>query len=115
MQGRPPNKRLTPEQQQAADTFIDAAEPDRTGKASNGAPSSNPSPEPADRPPRYPWEASHVRDDVIKGYPLRLPEKLYLKLKYVSEETGRSMNQLCNDAVASAVEKELATLVEEDS
>lgn len=116
MQGRPP-KRLTPEQQQAADLFIDAAEPDRTGKtpSPNGASSSRSSPEPTDRSPHYPWEAPHVRDDVTKGYPLRLPEKLYLKLKFVSEETGQSMNQLCNDAVAHVVEKKLAALVEEGS
>lgn len=58
----------------------------------------------------YPWEEPQVREDVKKGYPLRLPEPLYLKLKYISEETGRSMNKLCNDAVEELVERKLEEL-----
>ena len=51
----------------------------------------------------YPWEESHVREDVKTTYPLRLPEPLHLKLKYVSEQTGLSMNEICNRAVRDEV------------
>lgn len=61
-------------------------------------------------PDRLPWHEPQVRDDVVKGYALRLPEPLYLKLKYVSKQTGISMNQLCNEAVRGLVELELEEL-----
>ena len=48
-----------------------------------------------------------MREDVKQTYPLRLPEPLHLKLKYLSERTGRSMNELCNRAVRELVEEQL--------
>ena len=54
-----------------------------------------------------PWEDERVRDDVVKGYALRLPEPLYLKLKWVAAERGQSMNELCRDAVEEVVEAHL--------
>lgn len=29
----------------------------------------------------YPWEEPHIREDVKKNLPLRIPEPLYMKLK----------------------------------
>lgn len=55
-----------------------------------------------------PWEAEHVREDVMKGYALRLPEPLYLRLKWVAEQTGRSINTVCREAVEAEVERVLA-------
>jgi predicted DNA-binding protein len=46
-------------------------------------------------------------------YPLRLPEPLHLKLKFLSEETGKSMNELCKDAVRDLVEERLRDVLEE--
>lgn len=105
MKGRPPRKPLSADQERAAATFIEAAE----------APAAPPAPAPktvAPTPSRpehepLPWEAPYVRDDVVKGYALRLPEPLYLKLKYVADRTGRSMNQVCRDAIESTVEAAL--------
>lgn len=46
----------------------------------------------------------------MKGYALRLPEPAYLKLKYVAEATGQSMNGLCREAIENVVEALLAEL-----
>ena len=54
-----------------------------------------------------PWEAERVRDDVVKGYALRLPEPLYLKMKWVASERGQSMNELCRGAIEDVVEAHL--------
>lgn len=60
-----------------------------------------------------PWQEEKVRQDVKQTYPLRLPEPLHLKLKFLSEETGKSMNELCNDAVRDLVEERLRDVLEE--
>ena len=101
----------TPDQEAAASAFVDAAVSTvtptnsvdaslRTSDVGGG--------EEADRP----WEAPYVREDVMKGYALRLPEPAYLKLKYVAEATGQSMNGLCREAIENVVE---ALLTELDS
>ena len=110
---RRPNRELTEEQEQAADDFISGA--------SEPPPSTSPSENQENRQqagqkersgsgrrePTYPWEESHVREDVKQTYPLRLPEPLHLKLKFLSEKTGKSMNELCNEAVREMVEERL--------
>lgn len=116
MRGRPPKKTLTAEQALAADAFVGGAEAPSSGSGRAEAPPDAASarrvsppvarPEAARRPaPRdaRPWEASYVRDDVVKGYALRLPEPLYLKLKWVAAERGQSMNELIAGAVADVV------------
>lgn len=139
MRGRPPQKDLSPEQARAADAFIRGAEaddrvsptpaddPEATGTPASEMPETDEPPAARARRQRaearrvgregddthgFPWEAPRVREDVTKGYALRLPEPLYLKLKYVSKQTGTSMNQLCNEAVARLVEEELAHLTD---
>lgn len=62
-----------------------------------------------------PWEAPHVREDVVKGYALRLPEPLYLKLKWVAEQTGQSINALCREAVDRVVGEALTRLDERET
>ena len=110
MKGRPPKKTMTPEQERAASAFVDGAEapgpkasgaapPPATARAGRGGQSTSGLSEEA-----RPWEAAHVREDVVKGYALRLPEPLYLKLKWVAERTGRSMNAVCREAVEDEVE-----------
>lgn len=112
MRSRPP-KRLSPDQEQAAEAFIDAAEEE--GEDDNQArPGPDETRKPSRKRPVYPWEEPHVREDVTQGYPLRLPEPLYLKLKYVSEKTGCSMNQLCNDVIEDMVEEKLSELLSEE-
>lgn len=63
-----------------------------------------------DVPAVLPWEEDRVRADVVKGYALRLPEPLYLKLKYVAEQTGQSINTLCREAIEGEVEERLRYL-----
>lgn len=114
MRGRPP-KKMTPEQERAASAFVEGAETPTSG---SGRADAQPvasvvaaATAPSDRVPGHrrpslarPWEGDRVREDVVKGYALRLPEPLYLKLKWVAEQTGRSMNTVCRDAVEAEVE-----------
>jgi len=107
---RRPNRELTEEQEQAADEFISGASepppstsPSDSQQGQGGDTDRGSSP----RKPAYPWEEPHVREDVKQTYPLRLPEPVHLKLKYLSEKTGRSMNELCNMAVRDLLEERL--------
>ena len=118
MKGRPPKKALTPEQQRAASAFVEAAEAPTSGSgrtrdkaprpaASAPKPATGAARRPGHRHPpsdERPWQDDRVRDDVVKGYALRLPEPLYLKLKWVAEQTGRSINTVCRDAIETEVE-----------
>ena len=49
-----------------------------------------------------PWE--QARDDVIKPYQLRLPDKHYLMLKYIADKTPYSMHSFCLDTLLKAIE-----------
>jgi hypothetical protein len=111
---RRPNRELTEEQEQAADEFISGASepppstsPSRSSSDSQEGQRGKGPRAPETRKPAYPWEEPHVREDVKQTYPLRLPEPLHLKLKFLSEETGESMNELCNKAVRSLLEERL--------
>lgn len=56
----------------------------------------------------HPWEAPEVRPDVNKVFNLRLPEDMFLKLKYLSEnQRRRSMQSICLDAIEPYIEQEL--------
>jgi len=112
MKGRPPKRTMTAEQERAASAFVEAAEaPDSgSGRAERGEASGGGGRAPVVRRrvvAERPWEDERVRDDVVKGYALRLPEPLYLKLKWVAAERGQSMNELCRDAVEEVVEAHL--------
>ncbi|OGQ93092.1 MAG: hypothetical protein A2464_06110 [Deltaproteobacteria bacterium RIFOXYC2_FULL_48_10] len=58
-----------------------------------------------------PWEAPGVRKDVIKSYALRIPEPMYLKLKFIAENTPYSMNSFISEKIAEAIEEDLALLL----
>lgn len=61
-----------------------------------------------------PWEASGVRPDMTKVFNLRLPEDVYLKLKYLSDnQRRRSMQSICMDALEPVIDAEIAALLEE--
>lgn len=106
---RKPNREMTEEQEQAADEFISgASEPPPPQSTSQEASSGSA----ASRTPTYPWEEPQVREDVKQTYPLRLPEPLHLKLKYISEKTGKSMNELCNEAVKGLVNDRLEDVLD---
>lgn len=136
MRSERPSRKMTDDQKRAAEQFISGAEvrgdedsrdesPDATGGNSStdestgesrtgsegkrGGPHS-PTQEGTEDDP-LPWNAPRVRSDVKQNYPLRLPEPLYLKLKYLSQETGQSMNALCNEAVETLVSERLQDLL----
>lgn len=98
---------MTEDQERAAEEFISGAKgpPESAPPDSKGEETATGT---SDQPRRvYPWEESQVREDVKQTYPLRLPEPLHLKLKYLSEQTGKCMNELCNEAVRGLVEEQL--------
>jgi hypothetical protein len=99
-----PNRSTDDSRERAVDEFVQGAKQD---PIDGGSPSSDGD---GSGENLYPWEKPHVRKDLKKNYPLRLPEPLYLKLKYVSEETGRSMNDLCNEAVADLIAEKVSEL-----
>jgi len=59
---------------------------------------------------RYPWEDPRVREDVSRQILVRLPEPLYLKLRYIADNTPASMNSFIRDVIAPAIEKEIARM-----
>ena len=59
----------------------------------------------------YPWEEPHIREDVKKTLPLRIPEPLYMKLKYIAEQTPYSMNSFIMERLTEEIEEEVARLI----
>ena len=59
----------------------------------------------------YPWEEPHIREDVKKTLPLRIPEPLYMKLKYIAERTPYSMNSFILEKLTEEIEEEVARLI----
>jgi len=58
------------------------------------------------------WDQPGVRDDVLKVYNLRLPEPYLLKLKHIADNTPKSMQKFCLDALLPAIDKEIKKLSE---
>jgi hypothetical protein len=97
-----PNRDMNEEQKEAAQEFISGAEePGGSGQDAEEEP--------------LPWQEEKVREDVKQTYPLRLPEPLHLKLKFLAEKTGKSMNEFCNEAVRGLVEEQLGDVLEKRS
>lgn len=59
---------------------------------------------------KLPWEASSIRDDVMKVFNLRLPEPYMLKLRYIAEHGSRSMQRFCHDTLFPAIDEEIDRL-----
>ncbi len=59
----------------------------------------------------YPWEEPHIREDVKKNLPLRLSEPLYLKLKFIAEQTPYSMNSFILERLTEEIEEEIERLI----
>jgi hypothetical protein len=112
MRSRPP-KRLSPEKEEAAAAFIEAAEvvpgaeAEKTDEDVKEAPKRQRKRKAQKQKKVYPWQEPHVRDDVNQAFSIRLPEPLYLKLKYISDETGRSMNHMLKTLAEEMVEETL--------
>ncbi|TPV93789.1 MAG: hypothetical protein B7733_18700 [Myxococcales bacterium FL481] len=63
---------------------------------------------------RLPWQAEHVRDDVVKGYALRLPEPYLLKLKFIAANTPLSMNGFIVEVLKPAIDQRVADITNND-
>ena len=59
----------------------------------------------------YPWDEPHIREDVKKTLPLRIPEPLYMKLKYIAEQTPYSMNSFIMERLTEEIEEEITRLL----
>jgi len=57
---------------------------------------------------KMPWDKGH--DQIMKGYNFRMNEILWLKLKYITENTPYSIQKFFESAITPAVEKELKKL-----
>ena len=60
----------------------------------------------------YPWQEPHIREDVMKNLPLRLPEPLYMKLKYIAKHTPYSMNSFILERLTQEIEEEVVRLTD---
>lgn len=81
-----------PPMQQDTDDFISGAKTEtRASESADG----------------YPWQAPHVRQDMIVGFNLRLPEPLKLKLAWVSEQTRKSQQLIVREALEQALNAEI--------
>jgi hypothetical protein len=58
----------------------------------------------------YPWEETHVRDDVMKQILLKIPEPLYLKLKHITNYTPYNMTSFILEKIGPEIEKEIARM-----
>lgn len=56
----------------------------------------------------YPWQAPYVRAEVKRGYTVRIPEPLYLRLRYLAEHSPESMAGI----ILAGIEREVAERLE---
>lgn len=59
---------------------------------------------------RYPWEHPKVREEIIKGYNLRIPEPYLLKLRFIAEKTPDSMQGFITKVLFQAIDKKIEEL-----
>lgn len=105
-----PKKRLSAQvpQPKSANDFIEAAEKPQLVVTSS---TSEPSPE-KESNSALPWEADHVREDVIKSVNLRLSEPYILKLQFLSEQTNKSQQRIIREFLCPALDEAINQLLE---
>jgi len=99
----PPFSRKPPQEKDAlsADEFINAAEEHKLS-AKN----------PEKKSRRFPWNSPKLREDVCNIFNLRIPERDFQKLKYLSKKSGDSMHKLCIDSLLPEINRKLDELDE---
>ena len=60
---------------------------------------------------KYPWEAPEHREDVTKGFSLRLSEPYLHKLRFIGENTPMSMQQFCQKVIKAAIDRKIRSLL----
>ena len=58
----------------------------------------------------YPWNNKSVRNDVKKVFTVKLLEEYIIKIKYVSEVTNISQQQIVREIINSGIDKMLDSL-----
>lgn len=58
---------------------------------------------------KMPWD--HGNEKILKGYNFRMNEIMWLKLKYIVDNTPLSMQKFIEKAVSNAMDKELKKLL----
>jgi hypothetical protein len=48
---------------------------------------------------KYPWQDKSLRSDVIKGYNVRLNEPLYVKLKWLADNSPESLHKILLEGI----------------
>jgi uncharacterized protein with WD repeat len=96
-----PNKKIDPKM---AEDFISGAE-----NKPLAAPLQNDVVETKDSNKKMPWDKGNEK--IVKGYNYRMNEVLWLKLKFISENSPLSIQKIIDKAVSSAVDKELKKLL----
>ncbi len=59
---------------------------------------------------RYPWENPKVREEIVKGYNVRIPEPYLLKLRFIAEKTPDSMQGFITKVLFPAIDKKIEEL-----
>lgn len=58
----------------------------------------------------YPWNADHIREDIKKAFTAQLPEEYILKIKYISDITGKPQQKLIREVITSNIDSILKEL-----
>lgn len=63
----------------------------------------------------FPWLDPNLREDVTRGFNLRLNEPYLNKLRYIAKKNGSSMQQFCQAILTKAIDKEVRSLIKKSS
>lgn len=63
---------------------------------------------------QYPWEQPHLRDDVTRILSVRLPEKLAIKLQWLSLQTSKSQQRYATEVLIPHIEAEVQKLLDQE-
>lgn len=78
--------------------------------AGAGQPTTTPAP--SVESTEYPWDEPHVNEKFLQPVSLRVPQPLYLKLKWLAENTPKtSMHRICIDSIEGVVEHEVSAMI----
>lgn len=94
------------------DEFIEAAN-NEASKETSSEWTEGGSPKKREYTKRYPWENPKVREEIIKGYNVRIPEPYLLKLRFIAEKTPDSMQGFITKVLFPAIDKKIDELTKQ--
>ena len=60
---------------------------------------------------KFPWEDDHTRDDLQKVFNLRLTERYFKKLDYISEMTKVSKQKIIQEILLPKIDEQIKKLI----